>query len=260
MSSEQPGVLYLIPNTLGGEIHASIPASTLARLRDLRYLIAENPKNARGLLKAAESPVPVQSIRIERLDEHTPPEALNALLLPLQAGMDAGLVSDAGCPGIADPGAPLIRIAHTRGIRVVPMAGPSSIVLALMASGLSGQRFAFHGYLPVDKQALLQRLNVLEKASGRESQTQVFIETPYRNERMLRLLLQSLGDSTLLCVASDLTLATQSICTKSMRDWRQAGTPALDNHPSVFLFLASPGKTQLSEQPTRRAQRTSTAR
>jgi 16S rRNA (cytidine1402-2'-O)-methyltransferase len=260
MSSNQAGILYLIHNTLGGNDLVTLPQATLERLRNLRYLIAENPKNARSLLKAAETMVPIQSIRIERLDEHTPAGALDDLLAPVVSGMDAGLVSDAGCPGIADPGAPLVRIAHAKGIGVMPMTGPSSIVLALMASGLEGQRFAFHGYLPVGQEELTRRLALLESDSRRNAQTQIFIETPYRNERMLRLILKSLDASTLLCVASDLTQHSQSIATKSVGDWRQAELPDLNNRPTVFLILALKQQPGFSARPSNQGSRTSKGR
>lgn len=246
MSSERKGALYLIPNTLGGTGLGSIPDATLERLRNLRYLIAENPKNARGLLKAIELAIPIQSIRIERLDEHTPFEALEDLLAPVVAGMDAGLISDAGCPGIADPGAPLVQIAHAKGIAVMPMTGPSSIVLALMGSGLEGQRFSFQGYLPVPEEQLVAKLVQLENNSRREAQTQIFIETPYRNERMLRMILKSLHASTLLCVAADLTLDSQTITTQTIADWRQADARMLNNRPAVFLILAPAQQSRIS--------------
>ena len=237
--SGNSGALYLLPNTLGDiDPNTVMPAPVMEKLRSLRYLIAETPKVARQLLKNAGITTPVQDIKIARLDEHTPAAALEALLAPLQ-NEDGGLVSDAGCPAIADPGAPLVRMAHERGIRVVPLVGPSSIMLALMASGLNGQRFAFHGYLPVEEQALTERLRLLEIASRQGLQTQIFIETPYRNERMLAAILRSLRETTYLCVASELTLQTETIATKNIRDWRRSTLPALKNRPTVFLFLSA---------------------
>jgi len=233
------GTLYLVPNTLGdndaGEV---IPAPVLARLRSLRYLVAENPKMARQLLKRAGLTTPLQDIRIERLDEHTPASALEALLGPILAGADGGLVSDAGCPAVADPGAPLVHLAHQRGVRVAPLVGPSSVLLALMGSGLGGQCFAFHGYLPVDETALVEKLRSLEKESQRFVQTQIFIETPYRNERMMAILLRTLRETTRLCVASNLTLPDETIVTCRIADWRRRTPPALKDLPTVFLFAA----------------------
>ncbi len=235
----QLGILYLLPNTLGSnDANQVIPEPVLAKLRSLRYLVAENPKVARQLLKNAGLTTPLQDIRIARLDEHTPASALEDLLAPLKTE-DGGLVSDAGCPAIADPGAPLIRMAHERGIRVVPLVGPSSIILALISSGLNGQRFAFHGYLPVDESILTEKLRSLENESRQYQQTQIFIETPYRNDRMLAMILRSLRATTYLCVASELTLQTETIATKDVRNWQKTPPPSLKNRPTVFLFLAA---------------------
>lgn len=233
------GTLYLVPNTLGNnEAGEVIPAPVLARLLSLRYLVAENPKIARQLLKRAGITTPLQDIRIERLDEHTPPSALEALLAPILAGADGGLVSDAGCPAVADPGAPLVHLAHQRGVRVAPLVGPSSILLSLMGSGLGGQCFAFHGYVPVEEAALVEKLRSLEKESQRLAQTQIFIETPYRNERMLAVLLRTLRETTRLCVASNLTLPDESIVTCRIADWRRRAASTLKDRPTVFLFAA----------------------
>lgn len=233
------GTLYLLPNTLGENDPAEvIPAPVLTRLRTLRYLVAENPKVARQLLKRAGITTPLQDIRIERLDEHTPASALESLLAPILAGADGGLVSDAGCPAVADPGAPLVHLAHQQGVRVAPLVGPSSVLLALMGSGLGGQCFAFHGYLPVEEAALMEKLRSLEKDSQRLAQTQIFIETPYRNERMLGVVLRTLRETTRLCVASNLTLRDETIVTCRIADWRRRPTPSLKDLPTVFLFAA----------------------
>lgn len=239
MSPNAPGRLYLLPNALGDNTLAEVlPELTLVRLRSLRYLIAESPKSARQLLKRAGTAIPLQEIRIERLDEHTPVSALPGLLAPIVAGSDGGLVSDAGCPAIADPGAPLVALAHAQGMRVIPLVGPSSIMLALMASGLGGQHFAFHGYLPVDEAQLLAKLRELEKESRRLGQTQIFIETPYRNERMLGMLLRALKETTRMCVAANLSLPRETVISKTIGDWRRFATPALKDQPAVFLLAA----------------------
>lgn len=239
MTSPAPGRFYLLPNALGaGELSHVLPQAALERLGTLRYLIAENPKAARQLLKRAGTGIPLQEIRIETLNEHTPASALPGLLAPIASGLDGGLVSDAGCPAVADPGAPLIRLAHERGLRVIPLVGPSSIMLALMASGLEGQRFAFHGYLPVDEAQLGTRLRELERESQRLAQTQIFIETPYRNDRMLGILLRSLKESTRVCVASNLSLQGEKIISRSVRDWRRASPPSFRDQPAVFLLAA----------------------
>lgn len=240
MSSDPRGSLYLLPNTLGGSDPESvIPTVVLRRARNLDYLIAENPKAARAFLKCIGPVRALQNIRIERLDKNTPEESLPALLAPVLAGRDAGLLSDAGLPAVADPGAGLVRLAHRRGVRVVPLSGPSSIPLALSASGLEGQRFAFNGYLPVRPPRLASALKDLERRSRQYRQTEIFIETPYRNERTLAIALRSLEAGTLLCVAADLTLRSETVRTRSVAAWRDA-PPRLDRQQVVFLLLARP--------------------
>jgi 16S rRNA (cytidine1402-2'-O)-methyltransferase len=242
MSSEASGSLYLLPNTLGDSVpEAVIPAAVLNRARSLLYLIAENPKAARSFLKSLGGTQPLQLIRIERLDHNTRESEVAALLEPVLAGTNAGLLSEAGLPAIADPGAGLIRLAHERGVRVVPLSGPSSIVLALAASGLDGQRFAFHGYLPVAQAGLTIALKEIERQSRRLRQTQIFIETPYRNDRTIATALTALGSTTLLCIASDLTLKSETVRTQPVSAWRR--TPPqlklmLKGRPAVFLLLA----------------------
>jgi len=173
------GRLYLIPVPLGQTAHGTVlPAAVLDRARQLKCFVAENARTARIFLKALPTDTPLQQIRIDELNEHTPPEALAPLLAPAFAGNDLGLISEAGCPAIADPGADLVALAHDMGIEVVPLVGPSSILLALMASGLSGQSFSFHGYLPSETAAREQRLRELEKESRQQGRTQIFIETP----------------------------------------------------------------------------------
>ena len=169
------------------------------------------------------------------LDEHTRPSELEALLEPLLAGYDIGLLSEAGCPAVADPGANLVRLAHQKNIRVVPLVGPSSILLALMASGLNGQRFAFHGYLPVDRGRRTATIVELEKASIAHDQTQIFIETPYRNQKMLDCLISTCRDDTLLCISANLTLENEYISTKTVREWQRA-LPDLNKKPAIFLL------------------------
>jgi len=238
MSSERAGSLYLLPNTLGDTAPgAVIPEAVLQRTRSLDYFIAEDPKTARAFLKRVGPALPLQGIRIERLDHNTRPQDIMALLGPLLEGRDAGLLSEAGLPAVADPGASLVRLAHERSVRVVPLSGPSSIPLALAASGLEGQRFAFHGYLPVEGGKLASSLKELERESRQRRQTQIFIETPYRNERTLAALLRALDPATLLCVAADLTLETESVRTEPVAAWRKAAR-AIGRRPAVFLFLA----------------------
>lgn len=232
------GSLWLIPSTLGGETAADvIPEGVLSRVRSLRCFLAEDPKSARAFLKLAGHPGPMQELRIERLTNSTSPDELAAMINVIRGGLDAGIISEAGCPAIADPGAPLVRLAHAAGLRVIPLTGPSSITLALMASGLDTQRFAFHGYLPIKEPERSRAIRKFEERSRGESETQIFIETPYRNQALLAAILKACRADTLLCLARDLTLPTEEVLTLPVRAWsgRDAG---LDGRPCVFLFLA----------------------
>jgi 16S rRNA (cytidine1402-2'-O)-methyltransferase len=236
------GVLYLIPNTLGegdeNALASILPAPVRAKAAALNYYIGENAKTTRVFLKKVGTERPIQDIEIRELNVNTPASEIDKLLAPILTGTDAGLVSEAGCPAVADPGALLVRRAHERGVKVVPFVGPSSILLALMASGLNGQSFAFHGYLPVDATERAKRLHNLEQQSRKAKQTQIFIETPYRNRALLDTLLATCAPSTLVCVAVDLTLATETIASRTVTNWKKA--PAIDLHkrPAIFLLLA----------------------
>ena len=242
-----PGTLYLIPNALGeGTLDTVIPDPVRARTASLQYFIAENAKSARAFLKLVGTTHPLrqslQETHISELNVNTPAEQLPALLTPLLQGHDVGLLSEAGVPAVADPGADLVRLAHRENITVKPLVGPSSLLLALMASGLNGQSFAFHGYLPTDADARATRLRQLEQRSRQERQTQMFIETPYRNEAMLQAMAASCAPTTLICIATDLTLDTELVRTTSAQQWQKeiaAGKmPALRKRPTVFLLLA----------------------
>lgn len=228
--------LYLIPTPLGEHTPLiAIPASTLDRVRVIEHFLAEAPKTARAFLKAAGHPMPIASLSIDQIPNDD--AAIDALLAPLRDGRDIGVLSEAGAPAIADPGAAVVRRAHALGCRVVPLSGPSAIMLALMASGLDGQRFAFHGYLPVEEAALGARLKKLEGDSRRDHATQAFIETPYRNDRMLRAILQHCAQSTEVCIATNLTQPDESIRTRTVDAWRRAA-PEIGRRPTVFLLLA----------------------
>ncbi len=239
------GTLWLIPTPLG-EISPELVLSSavIERARSLRYFLAEEPKTARAFLKSIAHPGPISSLRIERLTLDTTASELTDLLRPLREAADAGLVSEAGCPALADPGAALVRLAHTEGVRVVPLAGPSSVVLALMASGLETQRFAFCGYLPIKDPARAHSIQALERRSREARETQIFIETPYRNEALFAALIVACRPDTLLCIASELTLPGESVLTRRVRDWRRS-PPQLARRPSVFLLLSegSPNAT-----------------
>jgi 16S rRNA (cytidine1402-2'-O)-methyltransferase len=232
------GTLYMIPTTLGeSALAAVIPQAVQQRVRTLEYFVAENPKTARAFLKQVGTAKPLQQLHIATLDEHTAEAAIAELAAPLRAGHDLGVMSEAGCPGVADPGAKLVRYAQRQGMRVVPLVGPSSILLALMASGLEGQRFAFHGYLPVADAGREKALRELEQQSRRLKQTQIFIETPYRNGRLVQSMLEICAPDTLLCIAADVSLATEDIRTMTVAQWKKA-PPQLERRPSLFLLLA----------------------
>jgi 16S rRNA (cytidine1402-2'-O)-methyltransferase len=232
------GTLFLVPTPLAtGAADASIPVPVRERVHRIGHFIVEEAKGARAFLKTLEHPQPLASLAIERLPERPGDAVLDSLLAPLLAGRDAALLSEAGAPAVADPGAALVRRAHDLGIRVAPLVGPSAILLALMASGLEGQRFAFHGYLPVDEAALAKRLKALEADSRRERRTEIFIETPYRNDRLLRLIAATCAPATLLSVAADLTAPAETIRTRTIAAWRREPEP-IGKRPAVFLLQA----------------------
>lgn len=215
------GTLYLIPVPLGPVApETCLPPDTLAAARRLDRFVVERAKTARAHLKAMGHPLPLQSIAMQELNEHTPASAIADLLAPLVAGHDLGLLSEAGCPAVADPGANLVRAAHAAGIAVVPLVGPSSILLALMASGLGGQRFAFHGYLPAKEPERSRSIQALEKAARRDQATQLFIETPYRAAALLDALAATLSPAMLVSVGADLGLPGQFIRAQRAQDWR----------------------------------------
>lgn len=222
-------VLYAIPTPLGGSPSDALPAPAIERIKGIKDFAVENAKSARAFLGAIGMPVRELSIKVMGEDSD--------LLLTLHQQRDLGLLSEAGCPAIADPGALLIEAAHREGFKVVPLIGPSSIVLALMASGLEGQRFAFCGYLPRDAPERARRIRELEQRSKRESETEIFIETPYRNDALLGTLLEACKPQTKLCIAADLTLPGESIRTLHIEAWRRAKA-VIGRRPAVFLLLA----------------------
>ncbi len=241
------GILYLIPNSLGpGELSHVIPEPVRATTARLDCFVAENAKTARAFLKTVAVTHPLrtvlQEIDIRELNVNTPATHLPALLEPLLGDRDVGLLSEAGVPAVADPGADLVRLAHQRGIVVRPLVGPSSLLLALMASGLNGQSFAFYGYLPTDANDRGARIRQLEQRSRQEKQTQMLIETPYRNDAMLEALITHCAPGTLVCGATDITLPTESVRTMSVQQWKKeiatGGAPEIRKRPTVFLFLA----------------------
>jgi len=238
-TSTSRGRLYLLPTGLGDNaLDSTLPAGSRETAHRLTHFIAENAKSARAFLKLVGYPRPINTASISALDKDTPAAAIPALLAPLLAGTDVALVSEAGCPAVADPGALLVRAAHEAGIRVVPLVGPSAILLALMASGLNGQNFAFHGYLPIEKTRRAWHVRDLEQRSRRDDATQIFIETPYRNDAMLAAVLAECSPQTLLCIATDITQPGEQIITRSIADWRR-NVPELDKRPSVFLLYCA---------------------
>ena len=233
------GTLYLIPVPLGPTApEASLPANVLATVHPLKHFVVEQAKTARAFLKAAGTATALQELLLEELNEHTKADELDRLLAPLRAGHDVGLLSEAGCPAVADPGANLVALAQSEKIRVVPLIGPSSILLALMASGLNGQRFAFQGYLPAKVAERAKMLHELESESRKRRQTQIFIETPYRNRAMFDAILQSCQPATRVTVATDLSQPGESIRTCSVQNWKKETPPEIERRPTVFLLLA----------------------
>jgi len=239
MISHPMGKLFLIPVSLGAAAWASyLPPDVRDTALDLDYFIVENAKTARAELKRLGYEKPLRETRIEPLPDRATDTDLVMLLRPILEGIDAGLMSEAGCPAVADPGAALVRAAHNSGIQVVPLVGPSSPLLALMASGLNGQSFAFHGYLPIDDRARSSALLELERESARHNMTQIFIETPYRNTRIFVAAIESCMSGTLLCVASGLSTPSEAIRTRTIAEWRRLPVPTIERQPTVFLLLA----------------------
>jgi len=234
------GRLFLIPTNLATpfEPDAILPEAVRQTVHGLTHFVVEDPKTARAFLKTVGTAQPLQSLSLSILNEHTAPAEVDALLAPLRQGIDVGLLSDAGAPAVADPGALLVAAAHRNGILVAPLVGPSSILLALMASGLNGQRFAFQGYLPQEKSARIAAILALEKESAQKAMTQLFIETPYRNQAMLADLLATCRVTTRLAVAVDLTGPTQAVHSMTIEAWRKQPQPDLAKRPAVFLLLA----------------------
>lgn len=233
------GTLYLVPNLLGAVPPAQVlPAATIAVARALAHWIVETPKPARAFLKSLETPRPIAALTIAAIGEAPDDAHLAALIAPARAGHDVGLLSDAGCPAVADPGARVVAAAHAAGLRVVPLVGPSSLLLALMGSGMNGQRFAFHGYLPADAPGRAAALRRLEATSRSAQCTQLFIETPYRTAALLAACAAVLAPATRLCVAADLTLPTATIVSQPVRAWQRADHATYAKRPAIFVLEA----------------------
>jgi len=230
------GVHYLVPNTLGNpDTSATIPEGIKATVKPIRLFIVENVRNARRYLKRLDGEIQIDSLTFYELNEHTPVEDIPAFLERVEKGTDAAIISEAGVPGVADPGAAVVRLAHEKGIRVVPLTGPSSILLALMASGLNGQSFCFHGYLPVKRAERIRKIREIEQTALQKDETQLFIEAPYRNDALLNDILATCHPSTRLCIAADITMDTEFIFTRSAGNWKKK-KPALHKRPVMFLI------------------------
>ena len=230
------GKLFLIPNLIADGTQQVIPPSVLKALPSLQYFLAEDVRTARRFLSGLKIYERIESLQFEVLNKDTTQVGLGELMKPLLEGKNVGVISESGCPGVADPGALAVAYAHQHGIQVVPLVGPSSILLALMASGLNGQRFAFHGYLPIDAKEAVKTIKELEKESQQKKQTQLFIETPYRNNQVFDHLLNSLKNETQLSIALDVTGIHEFIQTKSVGQWKK-NKPVLLKEPAVFSFL-----------------------
>jgi 16S rRNA (cytidine1402-2'-O)-methyltransferase len=232
----QKGKLYLIPTTLGEMNPEDVLPVTIKRTLDfIDHYIVENEKTARKFVKLVH-PEKVQStLKISLLNKHTEIAEHKSMISPCLQGINVGLMSEAGCPGVADPGAVIVKLAHENGIQVVPLVGPSSILLAMMASGMNGQNFAFNGYLPIDKGEKKAALKSFEKISQDKNQSQIFIETPYRNNKFLEDMLQALQLNTSLCIATDITLPTEFIKTMRVADWKKINVD-LHNRPTIFVI------------------------
>jgi 16S rRNA (cytidine1402-2'-O)-methyltransferase len=234
--SAEPGRLYVIPSLLGVvPPEAALPLRTIEITRGLAHFVVETPRMARQFLKALDPDRPLQSIAMTELNEHTRRERVPELLAPALQGHDLGLLTDAGCPGVADPGAPLVAAAHRAGVKVVPLVGPSALLLALMGSGMNGQSFAFHGYLPVKPVLREAALRTLDRAAAAGA-TQVFIEAPYRNDAMISAVLSVCRPTLRFCVAADLTLASEQITCRTVAAWRAAPPMSVGKRPAMFLL------------------------
>jgi len=226
--------LFLIPTTLGDTpISKALPDYNKTVILSIKHFIVENIRTARRFIKKTDPSIDINSLTFFTLDKHTPKESISSFLKPIEEGFSIGIISEAGCPAIADPGADVVAIAQQKNIKVIPLVGPSSILLALMASGFNGQNFAFHGYLPIDNEQRIKALKNLEQKIYSENQTQLFIETPYRNDKIFDDIIKSCKSSTKLCIAADITLDSEYIKTLSISDWKKQ-KPDLSKRPCIF--------------------------
>lgn len=229
--------LYLIPTVLNPETEqAVLPSANAEIIRSIKHFIVENIRTTRRFLKKVDKSINIDELTFYELNTHTDRTRIDSYLKPLSQGLDMGIISEAGCPAIADPGADVVAIAQSKNLKVVPLVGPSSILLSLMGSGFNGQSFAFVGYLPIDTSERGQKLKQLEKRIYNEQQTQIFIETPYRNNKMLEQILKTMQAKTKLCIAVDITGENEYIVTKTINDWKKQPLPELHKRPCIFLL------------------------
>ena len=229
--------LFLIPVELGDTPQERVlPPYNREVILGIRHFIVEEVRSARRFLKRVDRDIDIDALTFYPMGKHADAALFTKYLQPLEAGESVGVISEAGCPAVADPGADVVAIAQRKGFRVVPLVGPSSMIMAVMASGLNGQSFAFHGYLPIDPADRMKRLKQLEERAVREHQTQLFIETPYRNAKLFATLCQTLRPQTRLCIAAGITTDDEWICTRSVADWRRSTLPDLSKIPVIFLF------------------------
>lgn len=229
--------LYLIPVTLGDTPIAQVlPSYNHDIIMGLRHFIVENVRSARRFLRQADRTFPIDESTFYEMGKHADEARFSQYLQPLREGLPMGVISEAGCPAVADPGANVVAIAHRQNLRVIPLSGPSSMIMAVMGSGLNGQSFAFNGYLPVEPAERAKRIKALESRAWNESQTQLFIETPYRNRKMFDALLATLRPATRLCIAAGITTAQEYIHTHSVQEWKRLTLPDLSDIPAIFLI------------------------
>lgn len=229
--------LYLIPTVLGDSPAESVfPPRNREIILSIRHFIVEETRTARRFLKFIDKGIDIDQLTFYPMGKHSDPSAISAYLAPLRKGESVGMISEAGCPAVADPGAAIVAQAQSEGLKVVPLVGPSSILLAQMASGMNGQSFAFNGYLPIDEGAKVRTLKRLEARALKEGQTQLFIETPYRNGKLISLMLRTLAASTRLCIAAGVTCSSESIVTRSVGEWRKTEIPDLSHTPAIFCI------------------------
>ena len=237
MTAKKIGHLYLIPVPIDQNAKESVLLECHRKIVEgLDYFVVENEKTARFHLGALNLHKPINQLHFEVIDQTKTQEDITHYLTPLLEGFDIGLLSESGCPAVADPGSKMVALAHQKNIRVIPMTGPSSIILALMASGLNGQQFKFHGYLPSEKEDRIKKIIKIENESSKHHETQIFIETPYRNQHIFNDLIGKLQDKTKLCIALDMSSESEFILTKNIANWKKETTPDLKNKPCVFLL------------------------